>query len=274
LWLKRISCRLFSSAVLLCLLRSSAATGTGLYLDLPAWFQPADTAGTELTAGQTWLESDRADAMVLGLGVSFNPGQRTSVKLGIIYPAIHLKGGFKHGFGDGSVSAATRIKGDSLNTSGLFLRWDVRIPSGSGALEPFSFRSAGGIYPDVGAGFEFRKETSYLKFRSSATWTRVGQKNEGDGLVNVDYLLVGALVGIKAGGSTELQGSAFAVDFDGSGHRECFLLGLTRKLSGGLDLTMTGGIESGGRRDRIFDSSISVFFKCRFPAAAPAGEGG
>lgn len=272
--MKRISCRLFSSAVLLCLLRSSAATGTGLYLNLPTWFQPADTAGTELIAGQTWLESDGADAMVLDFGVSFNPGRRTFVKLGIIYPAIHLNGGFKHGFGDGSVSSATRIKGDSLNTSGLFLRWDVRIPSGSGALEPFSFRSGGGIYPDVGAGFEYRKETSFLKFRSAATWTRVGQKNERDGLVNVDYLLVGALAGIKAGGGTELQGSAFVVDFKGAGHRECFFLGLTRKLSGGLDLTVKGGIESGTPRDRIFGSSISVFFTCRFPAAAPAGEGG
>jgi hypothetical protein len=273
LWLKGISCRLFSSAVLLCLLRSPAA-GTGLYLDLPAWFQDADTSGTELTAGETWLESDRADAIVLALGVSFNPGRRTSVKLGIIYPAIQLKGGFEHGFGDGSVSAATRIKGDSLNTSGLFLRWDARIPSGSGALEPFSFRSGGGIYPDVGAGFEFRKETSFLKFRAAATWTRVGQRNEGEGLVNVDYLLVGALVGIKAGVRTGLQGSAFSIHFDGAGHRECFLLGLTRELSGGLDLTMTGGIESGRREDRIFDSSISVFFTCRFPAAAAAAEGG
>jgi len=196
------------------------------------------------------------------------------VKLGIIYPAIHSKGGFEHGFGDGTVGVATRIRGDSLNTSGLFMRCDVRIPSGSGALEPFSFRSGGGIYPDVGAGFEYRKETSFLKFRSAATWTRVGQKNESDGLANVDYLLVGALVDIKAGGSTELRGSAFAVDFKGAGHRECFLLGLTRKLSAGLDLTMTGGIESGGRRDRIFDSSISAFFTCRFPAATAAAEGG
>ena len=126
--LKGISCRLFSSVVLICLLRSSEAAGTGLYLDLPAWFQPADTAGTEIAAGETWLESDRADAIILGLGVSFNPGRRTRARLGIIYPAIHLNGGFRHGFADGSVSAATRIVGDSLNTSGLFLRWDVRIP--------------------------------------------------------------------------------------------------------------------------------------------------
>ncbi len=273
--LKRISSCLLSLGVALCLsCIAGTSLGAGLYLNLPTWFQPADTSGTELVASETWFESGWSDAIVLGVEVRFNPGRRTSVKLGIIYPAIHKDGGFRHGFGDGFISSTTRVSGDSLNTDGLFLRWDIRIPTGSGAMEPFGFRrDDGGVYPDAGAGFEYRKKTSFCVLRGSATWTKVGQGQVKGDFVNGDYLLAGLGLGISAGRYTTVHGTVFGIDFDGRGYRECYLFGLTQVLSGGMDMTLTCGVERGNDDERVFDSSVSVIFTSRFPVADAAGEG-
>ena len=244
----------------------SAAGARGLYLDLPGWFQRPDTSGTAIGISQSWIEADDYDASVTGLSVPFNMDERTSVVLKMAYPLIHRAGGFKHGFADGSIGVSRRIWGDSLNVSGLFLRADIRIPIGSNSLRPFSFRSRdGGLYPDVGAGLEYRRETPFAAFRSSATWTFSGQRDDSPIPYVTDFLVIAASVEIPAGEGTSIQAAVFGIDFEGPGYRESYLLALRRFISERLLLVVTGALDAGKDRDRVFDSLLSVSFRYDLP---------
>ncbi|HSG29319.1 MAG TPA: hypothetical protein VLA34_12630 [Candidatus Krumholzibacterium sp.] len=257
-------------AMSIALTAASPALARGLYLDLPSWFQRADTSGTEVVMTETMLQADDYDASIMGLAVPFNLNSRTSATASLLYPVIRRNGGFKHGFADGNIDVVTRIAGDSLNTTGLFLRVDVRIPLGSGALYPFAYRSAdGGIYPDVGAGLEYRKELPFGRLACCASYNFSGQSDGSDDPDVTDFLVGGVSLEIAAGSRTSLRLAVFGIDFKGPGYRESYLLALDNRLSGQLRLVVTGAVDAGDERDRVFDSLLQLMLEFDF-----AGAGG
>ena len=257
---------LFSAAFLtvVCLC-PGVTSGKGLYLDLPSYYQQADTSGTGLVISETLVNAAGFDASIIGLSIPFSFDSRTSGRVGILYPVIHLTGGYKHGFADGTLSFLTRVSGDSMNTSGIFLRGDIRVPIGSGSLKPFSFRSSdGGIYPDLGGGLEFRAENSMVKLRSAAVYTFSGQKDDTGELVTTDYSMLSGRIEFAISGKITFSGSVFVIDFDGPGYRECYLLGLRFEMSDQMEIIFSGGIDAGSEGDRVFDSLASVMFNLDF----------
>jgi hypothetical protein len=214
---------------------------------------------------ETLVSASGFDASIIGLSIPFHFNARTSGQVGILYPVIHLTGGYKHGFADGALSFLTRVYGDSTNISGIFLRGDIRVPVGSGSLKPFSFRSSdGGIYPDLGGGLEFRAENSMVKFRSTAAYTFSGQKDDTGEIVTTDYSMLSGRVEFAISNRTSFTGSVFVIDFDGPGYRECYLLGLRYEMSDKMTIIFTGGIDAGSEGDRVFDSLASVLFDFDF----------
>lgn len=236
-------------------------------MDYPSWFSAVDTAGVLLGVGQVELQSGTWDASVTGIRIQGRISDRTSLRFSMLYPVIRRPGSFAHGFADGMISSVVRIYGDTLGVSGLFLRTDFRIPIGSVALRPFSFRSSGGgIYPDTGAGLEFRKETALFRVRGSATYTLVGQKETSGDLKNRDFSLLALLLDFDLRKGTSLQVSVFAMDFDGSGYRETYLFSFRHLLSQQMDLVVTGGLDLGSNSERVFDSLLSVCLTYHFHA--------
>lgn len=240
-------------------------SGKGLYLDLPSYYQQVDTSGSGLAVSETLINAAGFDASIIGLSIPFRLNSRTSGRVGILYPVIHLTGGYKHGFADGAISFLTRVSGDSTNTSGIFFRGEVRVPVGSGSLKPFSFRSSdGGIYPDLGGGLEFRTENPMMKLRSAAVYTFSGQKDNTGDLVTTDYFTLSGRIEFAISGRLSFSGSVFVIDFDGPGYRECYLLGIRYEMSDQMEIVFTGGIDAGSEGDRVFDSLASIVFNLDF----------
>lgn len=252
----------------------SPAPCEGLYMNLPSWFAPVDTAGTRFLTSDSWVQMENSEAMVLSIEVPFNIDRRTAFRLGVTYPVIHLDSSFRHGFADGSISATFKMRGDSVSTGGLFLRGDLRIPLGSEALYPFSFRSEeNGIYPDIGGGLEYRYESVFFNLRSSASYFMAGQKETGGNRIHTDFFLGALMLEISIGDRTSFRGTVFAIDFSGRGYRECYLFGLSRRISRQIDLSASVAIDSGTDEERLFDSLLSLAIGYRFPYSAPVREG-
>ena len=239
----------------------------GLYNDYPSWFSPADTGGVVLSLGHVHLQCEYQDVSAAAVRIRGMFNERSSVRLSMLYPVIRRPGSYSHGFSDLLVSSSVRILGDSLNISGLFLRSDFRVPIGSNALRPFSFRSSsGGIYPDIGGGIEVRKKAPLFRVKGSITHTMVGQKEEEGDLTNTHYSLLALFLEFDLAGSLSLQTSVFARKSSGSGYRETYIFSVSKRFSEKLEMILSGGLDSGDDDERIFDSLLSVYFSYSFSA--------
>ncbi len=245
----------------------------GLYNDYPSWFSAADTGGVVLGLGHLLLQCEYQDVSAAAVRIGGMLNERSSVRLSMLYPVIRRPGNYSHGFSDLLVSSSIRILGDSLNISGLFLRSDFRIPIGSNALRPFSFRSSsGGIYPDAGGGLEVRKEADFFRVKGTITHTIVGQKEEEGDLINTNYSLLALFLEFDLAGSISLQSSVFARKSSGSGYRETYIFSVSKRFSEKLAMIISGGLDSGDDGERIFDSLLSIYFSYSFPAGNKADE--
>ncbi len=253
---------LFFLTLLICGFAFSGAGATGLYLNLPSWFAAADTSRASIIAGQSSLQREYEDASLFTFETVFEIDARLKVKTGILYPVIRRPDGFIHGLADGSVSAIYRVMGDSLNVSGLFLRGDLRIPTGTMALRPFSAASL-----DGGGGVEFRESIPLLRLAGSATYTLTGAREKEGTFRQRNYLLLALMVGLELGRGTSLQLSAFSFNFRGGDYRESYFLALSRSFSGRVDISVSGGVDSGSDSERIFNSIFSFSILYRFPHA-------
>jgi len=167
--------------------------------------------------------------------------------------------------GDMLLRAAARISGDSLNASGLFLRADLRIPSGSKGLRPFSDGAFEGE-----AGLEARFMERGFALRGAALYTLAAEKQDGEDFTNDTHLTVAASIAIPVPGVVTVATSVFFVRFDNGDARDLCLLSLQRMLSEQLVLEIAGAFEAGDEGARAFDSSVSLSFTYRFPPARPA----
>jgi hypothetical protein len=236
------------------------ARATGLFLNLPTYYGRVDTARVILDIGQSFVEGEFENSTVFSFEAGFRSGERTRVRMQIMYPVLRQEGMYDHGFADLLLSAEMMIKGDSLRSSGLFMRGDLRIPTGSANLWPYSGESL-----DGGGGLELRRLSETLDLRCSATYILSEQKREEETRRSDNYALAGILLGLRPFGPVRVDFSAFAQIFRNGDYREIYQLAAGMRLKGGLDLRVSGGIDSGESLERVWNSMIQVGITWRFP---------
>ncbi len=244
------------------------AMATGPFLNLPAYYARVDTARAVIDIAQSFVDGEPDNSTALSFGAGFRSGERTRVRIQILYPIIRRAGYYNHGFGDLMISAEIRILSDTMRVSGLFLRGDMRVPAGSSSLWPYAGESL-----DGGAGLELRRLSETFEFRCSATYTLVGKKAEEKAYRSDNYALAGLLLGVRPFNALTIDFSAFAQYFRNGDFREVYLLGAGTRLKGGLDVRVCGGIDSGESFERIWDSMVQVGITWRFPAARKKAPG-
>lgn len=238
------------------------ARATGLFLNLPTYYGRIDTARVILDIGQSFVEGEYENSTVFSFETGFRSGERTRVRMQIQYPVLRQQGGYDHGFADLLLNAELMVVGDSLRISGLFFRGDMRIPTGSASLRPYAGESL-----DGGAGFEFRKLSETFDFRCSATYILAGLEIEEEFYRADNYALAGVLLGLKPFRSLTVDFSAFAQFFKNGDFREVYQLAAGTRLKGGLDVRISGGIDTGGSIERVWNSMFQIGITWRFPAA-------
>jgi len=244
---------------------------TGPFLNLPAYYARADTARAAIEIAQSLVEAESANSTALSFGAGFRSGERTRVRMQILYPVIRRDGYYNHGFGDLMISSEIRIVSDTMRVSGLFLRGEMRIPTGSASRWPYAGESL-----DGGAGLEFRRLSETFEFRCSATYILVGKKAEEESYRSDNYALAGVLLGVKPFDALSVDFSAFAQYFRNGDFREVYLIGAGTRLRGGLDLRVCGGMDNGESFERVWNSIVQVAITWRFPSGTkrtPGPEG-
>ncbi len=249
-------------AAVLILSAPKPARATGPYLNLTTYYGLIDTARVVLDIGQSFVEGEHGNSTVFSFETGFRSGERTRVRMQILYPVLRCSGHYNHGYADLLLSAEMRIVGDSLRISGLFFRGDMRIPTGSASLWPYAGESL-----DGGAGLELRKLSEMFDFRCSATYTFVGRKIEEEFYRSDNYALAGVLIGLKPFRVLTIDFSAFAQLFRNGDYREIYLLAAGTRLKGGFDVRLSGGIDSGDSVERVWNSMIQIGITWRFPGA-------
>jgi hypothetical protein len=233
---------------------------TGLFLNLPTYYGRVDSTRVIIDAGQSFVNGEHENSTVFSFESGFRSGDRTRVRMQILYPVLQQDGGYDHGFADLLLSAELMITGDSLRISGLFLRGDMRIPTGSASLRPYAGESL-----DGGGGLEYRRMSEVFDFRCSATYILAEREVEEESYRADDYALAGVLLGLKPSPSLTVDFSAFAQFFKNGDFREVYQLGAGTRLKGGLDVRISGGIDTGGTIERVWNSMIQVGITWRFP---------
>jgi len=237
---------------------------TGLYYDLPSFFSRPDSVRT-LVIRQTECDLGAWGASLLTGALTMRPAPRFEVRLDLQFPAVRRDSEIEYGLGDMLLRTAVRISGDSLNASGLFLRADLRLPSGSKGLRPFSDGAFEGE-----AGLEACFMERGFALRGAAFYTLAGDRENGEDFMNDTHLTVAASIAVPVPGVVSVGTSIFFVRFDNGSMRDICLLSLERALSEQLVLELAGAFEAGDEGARAFDSCISVSFAYRFPPRRPA----
>ena len=237
---------------------------TGLYPDPASFFSRPDSVRV-LAISQTECDLGAWRASLLTGSFTARPAPRFEVRLDFQLPAVRRRSEIVYGVGDMLLRALARISGDSLNVSGLFLRADVRIPSGSQGLRPFSDGAFEGE-----AGLEARLVERGFAVRGAALYTLAGDRQDAVDFTNDTHLTVAASIAVPVPGIVSAGASAFFIRFDNGDTRSVFLVSLRRALSEQLALEIAAAVEAGDESARAFDSSLSVSFACRLPAGRPA----
>jgi hypothetical protein len=212
---------------------------------------------------QAELERGSWHASVLTGEFDARPAPRYLVRFGFEFPALRGDGGIDYGLGDMRIRATARLYGDTLDGSGVFLRGDVRIPTGARKLRPFCNASL-----DGGAGIEVRLARGGFAARGAVLYTLAGERLWETDFKNDNALTTAVSIGVPIPRIASVTVSACLVRFDGGASREILLCSLTRHLSDPLVLGVEAGAETGTEGERIYDSLLSVSLSYRFPSQA------
>jgi hypothetical protein len=249
------------SIVIAALAGSAAPLGAiGLYDDLPSFFSTGDTVRT-LSFRQTECNLAGERASLLTGALALRPAPRYDVLLDCMFPAVRDD----YGMGDMLVRATARLWGDTLNTSGLFFRGNLRVPSGSKALRPFSNAALQGE-----GGLEVRFMRHGVAFQAAAVYTLSGESVHGTDFSDDRHATLAASAGIDLPAAGMVKAAAFLMNYHGGGTRNVYLLSLDRGLSPQLAIGIAGEIEAGAAADRVFDSTVSILFTYRLPPHRPS----
>jgi hypothetical protein len=251
---------LFILAALMITSAPRPAKATGPFLNLPTYYPPVDTARAVVDVGQSFVEGEYENSTALSFGTAFRSGERTRVRMQILYAIIRREGTYVHGFGDLMINAELKIVGDTLRINGLFFRGDLRIPTGSGSRWPYAGESL-----DGGGGLEYRRLSETFDLRCSATYILVGKKAEEEYYRSDNYGLGGVLLGVRPFNTLLLDFSAFFQFFRNGDYREVYLVGAGTRLKGGLDLRVSAGIDNGESYERVWNSMFQIGITWRFP---------
>jgi hypothetical protein len=256
---------IFSFAVsLLILIQAIAITDAaaiGVYLNLPSFFTIADSLRTQVAISQSYVQPDEGTVSFLAGEIGFKARRRSFVRMGISYAAMHREASVIHGIGDGFFYMTFRAAGDTLDTGGLFIRFDARFPFGSEAFSPFSFKSL-----DGGAGLEWRHRLQLFGLRLAATYNLVGERRKSDSaFINRNFLLIAAQMYFASTRTAQLYLSGYAMQYRGGGSREAYVVTLDQALSDNFSVRLFGGLEAGEESDRTFNSLLSATIVYRFP---------
>ena len=152
-------------AAVIAILAPGPAGATGPFLNLPTYYGPVDTARFYIDVAQSFVEGEFENSTALSFETGFRSGERTRVRMQVLYPVIRQEGYYNHGFSDLIIDGQIRIVSDSLRINGLFLRGELRVPTGSSSLWPYAGESLNG-----GGGLEYRRLSETFDFRLSAVY--------------------------------------------------------------------------------------------------------
>jgi hypothetical protein len=262
----RISSLVASIALSACLLVPASPRAIGLYTDYISYFSPIDTARTSLLFRQTELQRDEGRAAVLSAELLFRNRGRMLFRLQLPFPTVPTDGDFLYDIGDGGVRAEVRIFGDTLDTSGLFLIGDARLPMGKKEFQPISYGSL-----DGGGGLELRGKTTFFQLRLASTFTLVGDRVKTGPFIHDNYTTVAMSIETELVGGASLSFSGFGLLFRGGGKREIYVLSVRQALSRGIEAFVSGALEAGTDEERVFNSQVALAIRYSFPSP-PAGE--
>lgn len=240
-------------------LAAGRAGATGLYDDLPSFFSAGDSVRT-LAFRQSECDLGAYSASLLTGALAMRPAQRFEVRLDIQFPVVQKPNGTSYGMGDMMLRTTARIVGDTLDSSGLFFRGDLRIPSGSEVFRPFSNASLEGD-----AGFEVRFTKSGIAVRGAALYTVGGESLHEKGFSNDRRVTIGASAGVCVPRIASLKAASFFMRYDNGDERNMYLLSIDRDISPRIMLELAGALEAADEGARIFDSSVSFTLTYRLP---------
>ena len=238
----------------------SPARTTGLYADYTSYFSPADTVHKTLVFRQSDIQRDAGRAAILSAELALRPSGRALLRMNVPFPTMKLDGGYEYGIGDGTVRAEVRVRGDSLNTAGLFLLGDARLPMGAKSFRPISYGSL-----DGGAGFELRSSTPFFRFRLASTYTLAGDRVRSGHFVHDNFLTVAFSMETELPRGASISFEGFGLFFRGGEKREIYALSLKKTLSENIGATLSGALEAGTDEERVYNSQISLAVRYLFP---------
>ncbi len=261
--MKKISILIIAGTILAASLPITQLHATGLYTDFTSYFAPIDTSWVAIGFSQTQLQQDGMNSMVLSADLSWRFREKALVRLQLPYPTVRTDMGFSHGIGDGTVRCSYRLMGDTLDTSGLYLLGDARLPMGEKNHLPISYGSL-----DGGAGFEFRQKTSFFQLRFASAFTLVGERMKTGPFIHDNYFTIAFSLEAELFGGTSLAFSGFGLIYRGGETREIYILSVQKHVIGGIGFVLSGALEAGSKEMRAFDSQLGIFLRYALPAPA------
>jgi len=241
----------------------SSARATGLYADYTSYFSPADTVHKAIVFRQTDIQRDAGRAAILSAELALRPRPRIMLRMQVPFPTMKIDGGYEYGIGDGTVRAEVRVGGDSLDTGGIFLVGDVRLPMGAKSFRPISYGSL-----DGGAGLELRKNTLFFRFRLASTYTLTGDRVKAGPFIHDNFLTLAFSVETELPRGASISFEGFGLLFRGGEKREMYALSLRKALSESVEAVVSGALEAGTDEERVYNSQISIAVRYMFPFSA------
>lgn len=238
----------------------SSAHAIGLYADYTYFFSPADTVHKSIAFRQTDIQRDAGRAAILSAELSIQPRSRVLLRMQAAFPTMKIDYGYEYGIGDGMIRAEVRLGGDTLNTSGLFLLSDVRLPMGAKSFKPLAYGSL-----DGGAGLELRMSTLFFEFRLASTYTLAGDRVKVGPFIHDNFLTLAFSVETELPLGTAASFQGFGLLFRGGEKREMYALSLRKALSESIDAVVSGALEAGSDEERVYNSQISLAIRYVFP---------
>ncbi|MBD3178360.1 MAG: hypothetical protein GF417_01545 [Candidatus Latescibacteria bacterium] len=242
---------------------TASADASSGYIDSPSFFDTPDTSNTYSEFGYSLFDSNSGYLYSSSVGGRIN--ERVTGRFSAYHFSLRRSNRILFGFGDFALNLTFRAAGDSTGSSGIFLRSDIRLPSGSSSLQPFANRSF-----DGGGGVELRTGFSALKLKMAGTYTFAGERNAEGPYPHSNYIVLAASAGLNMGRLC-LSVSGYNIRYRKSGERRIMISELSGNIADNIKLALAGGIEGAEETERQYDTILSVRLSYAFPPP-PSGE--
>lgn len=227
------------------------------YVDFPSYFNSHDTSRVYTEFGYSAI--DRNGAYLYSSTIGGRIDERISGSFSADYFSVRRADRIVFGFGDFTLNLNFRAAGDSTGSSGVFLRTDVRFPSGALSLRPFASRSF-----DGGGGVELRQEAWIFSLKLAGIYMFAGERNAEGPYPHSNYTVAAGSVNVGIGPLAAFI-SGYGVYYRKSGERAVLVSGVSGRVSDDIRITLLGSFETGEEFERQYDSLLSVRVTYTFP---------